>query len=400
MSAKKTTEQFILDAKAKHGDKYDYRKVNYVDAHKKVIIICPLHGEFEQKAYSHLQSKGCDKCGIEKITQSRRSNTQEFIEKANKIHNNKYDYSLVEYGKNNRTKVTIICPFHGDFEQIPNTHLSGGGCLDCCDKKKKNTQIFIQKAKAKHGDKYDYRKVNYVDAHKKVIIICPLHGEFEQKPSSHYYSNGCDKCGRETVSLNLRSTPEQFIEQANKIHNNKYDYSLVEYGKNNRTKVTIICPIHGDFEQAPDPHLRGSGCLKCNESKGEKAVENFLTQFGKSFEREYKFKFCKNERCLPFDFYLPEDNLCIEYQGEQHYYAVKWSNKMSDEDCKKLFEKTTKRDQIKVKYCKEKGISLLTISYKHFDNIEDIIKTYFTDITALTKYSGVKIYTTQSVQKL
>ena len=146
--------------------------------------------------------------------------------------------------------------------------------------------------------------------------------------------------------------------------------------------------------------VNGTGCRVCNESKGEKAVENFLTQSGKSFEREYKFKDCKNKRCLPFDFYLLSHNLCIEYQGEQHYSPVKWRKNMSDEDCNILFKKIRKNDEIKLNYCKDNGINLLTISYEHFDNIEDIIKTYFTDSTALIKYSGVNLYITQSVQKL
>ena len=123
--------------------------------------------------------------------------TKEFTEKAKKVHGDKYDYSLVKY-INSRTKINIICPEHGLWLQQANAHLQGQGCLYCgkiLQGGKFTTDKFIEKAKAIHGNKYDYSLVEYIDMHTKVKIICPKHGEFKQKPTSHIHQkSGCSKC--------------------------------------------------------------------------------------------------------------------------------------------------------------------------------------------------------------
>jgi len=184
-----TKEDFITNAVKIHGNKYDYSLVNYKNNHTKVEIICPIHGVFKQDYKSHIGKKyGCSKCsGIAKKT------TEEFIIDAIKIHGNKYDYSLVEY-KNNRKKVKIICPIHGVFEQKPNGHLNGKGCILCSGLKRKTTEEFIIDAIKIHGNKYDYSLVEYKNNRKKVKIICPIHGVFEQKPDAHLRSSNCNSC--------------------------------------------------------------------------------------------------------------------------------------------------------------------------------------------------------------
>ena len=126
----KTIEQFIIDAKSIHENKYDYSLVDYKQSHTKVKIVCPTHGEFEQSPNDHLSGKGCPKCKGDKSRILNQSNTEEFLTKANLIHGAKFDYSLVDY-KNARIKVKIICPIHGVFEQTPNNHLSRRGCPKC-----------------------------------------------------------------------------------------------------------------------------------------------------------------------------------------------------------------------------------------------------------------------------
>ena len=187
-------EKFIAKAKEIHGDKYDYSKVEYVNSRTKVCIICPKHGEFWQKAMTHLEGRGCRKCmGGEKV-----STLEDFIYQAKKIHGDKYDYSKVEY-VNSTTKVCIICPKHGEFWQSPNSHLNRSGC-PLCGKEKQilGKEEFIKRAKKIHGDKYDYSKVEYVNGQTKVCIICPKHGEFWQTPNSHINANcGCPLCANE-----------------------------------------------------------------------------------------------------------------------------------------------------------------------------------------------------------
>ena len=195
---RKTKEDFINSAIIKHGDKYDYSKVEYVNNCTKVCIICPEHGEFWQTPSSHLQGNGCMKCSIKNKPQCNGVSKDDFISKANKIHNNKYDYSKVEY-VNTMTDVCIICPEHGEFYQRPNNHLNGKGCRKCSNERHKfiqtsTTKEFIEKSNNIHNKKYDYSKVCYCNQFKKVCIICPKHGEFWQTPKSHLRGQGCPIC--------------------------------------------------------------------------------------------------------------------------------------------------------------------------------------------------------------
>jgi len=180
MPIKKTTYDFIQDALIIHSDKYDYSLVDYISSHKKVKIICHIHGIFEQKPCNHTISKqGCPKC------KDTRLNNNIFIDKSNIIHNNRYDYSLVEY-INNKTKIKIICKEHGIFEQVPSEHLKGSGCAKCnYDKQKKNLYDFIIDSNKIHNNKYDYSLVEYIGANKKIKIICTEHEIFHQTPSAY-----------------------------------------------------------------------------------------------------------------------------------------------------------------------------------------------------------------------
>jgi hypothetical protein len=182
------TEEFIQKAKLVHGDKYNYSKVEYINNHTKVTIICPKHGEFKQQPANHLNNMGCPKCvGNIKLT------TTDFLSKAKEIHGDKYDYSKVEYvGIFNHVK--IICPIHGEFEQTPRQHLKGRGCYKCGGTQKYTQNEYVIKAKELHGDKYDYSKVNYLGGRKDIIIICPKHGEFKQKAGQHIHGSGCPNC--------------------------------------------------------------------------------------------------------------------------------------------------------------------------------------------------------------
>ena len=193
----KSTEEFIKESIFSHGDKYDYSKVRYVNNHQKVKIICPIHGEIEIFPSSHINGYGCPKCAIIGRSNKKMFNTEEFIDKAKKIHGNKYNYSKTKYNGNGK-KVTIICPKHGEFSQVAETHISGHGCPKCAVeeralKKIKDKKDFIKNAKEIHGDKYDYSKVEYKGMNKKVILICKQHGDFLMRPSNHLHGHGCTK---------------------------------------------------------------------------------------------------------------------------------------------------------------------------------------------------------------
>ena len=281
-----------------------------------------------------------------------------FVEKAKKIHDNKYDYSKVEY-INNRTKVCIICPEHGEFWQVPASHLRGCGCPKCGFNKSINGRTqsredFVKRAKKIHGDKYDYSKVEYKNAHTKVCIICPKHGEFWQTPINHLNSHGCNMCGIENNTHNRRSV-ENFVERAKKIHGDKYDYSKVNY-VNAHTKICIICPKHGEFWQTPNEHLKNKGCPICNESHLEKNVRIFFDKNNVLYEQYKKFKWLGRQS---LDFYLPEYNVAIECQGSQHFYGRE--NDLFNHN------KTLKRDIEKYLKCVKNGVKILYYSDLEFN---------------------------------
>ena len=181
----------------------------------------------------------------------------DFITKSRKVHGDKYDYSKVEY-INNSTKVCIICPEHGEFWQRPNHHLRGHGCPKCKNVFKKDTETFINQAKEIHGGKYDYSKVEYVNNRTKVCIICPIHGEFWQTPKNHIKGQGCNKCAIRYRAENNSLTKEEFIKRVKKVHGDRYDYSKVEY-VNINTEVCIIDKKYGEFWQKPIYHLSYKG---------------------------------------------------------------------------------------------------------------------------------------------
>lgn len=257
-----TTVAFIAKSKAKHGERYDYSQVEYVNNHTKVTILCPDHGPYTQIPNDHLQGKGCKACGFASMKQKQRMTQDEFVTRSKKLHDSRYDYSLVDF-VNGRTRVKIICPVHGIFLQMPEKHLTGQGCNRCGelaagDKRRYDTSDFIAKAMKVHGNRYGYTLVEYVDSTTSVKIMCPDHGFFPQAPAAHLAGAGCAEC----AGVKKLDT-EQFVERASAIHENRYDYSLVKY-ENAHTGVRIVCPEHGAFVCTPSNHLYGQkGCPSC-----------------------------------------------------------------------------------------------------------------------------------------
>lgn len=295
---------------------------------------------------------------------------EEFIVKARSVHGDKYDYSKVDY-VNARTKVCIICPEHGEFWQEAFSHTTGCGCPSCVKKKKYTTESFIEKTKTVHGDKYDYTKTEYINNRTKVCIICPEHGEFWQLPTNHLKGCGCTFCKGARITKEKTRTKEDFIKKAIKVHGDRYDYSKVNYVKA-RDKVCIICPEHGEFWQEAYHHTVGCGCPHCKKWFLEEACSTFLVENNISFVREKTFKWLRAKNPLHLDFYLPKYNLAIECQGKQHFKVIKtWGG----EDGLKARQD---RDKIKAALCQKNNVNIEYISYT--DNVDEclekIIKKY------------------------
>lgn len=438
----KPFEWFLKRAHEIHGDKYDYSQVKWGKVMDKITIVCPEHGPFEQTANGHLNSRqGCPKCGLKKLGANKRHSLEEFLRLAKEKHGDKYDYSQVTKYVNGSTPVTIICKTCGQpFEQKPKMHINGHGCTHCANNKPIGTEEFIRRAKdvwgdrytyeksvytsnkekvivtcrihgdfqttaydflkghgcpdcgmdavkqkrrkpqddfiaqckSVHGDRYDYSQTIYRGKRQKVTIICRKHGPFEQWPDGHLSGQGCPTCKIEEAAIRNAKGTEKFVEEARKVHGNKYDYSQVVY-VNNKTNVTVICPDHGPFEVAPQDHLQGmNGCPRCSTSKGEKRILVWLESHNIPYlwHKSIKSKLAPNKRkkFIP-DFQLPtKDGMFIEYNGEQHYRPKElWGGE-------KQLRKQQKRDAALREYCRQEEIRLLEIPYTDFDRIEEILE--------------------------
>jgi very-short-patch-repair endonuclease len=341
---------------------------------------------FFQSAGGHLNGYKCKKCsGNDTPT------TSEFIEKANLIHNGYYTYDKVEY-KSAHSPVIITCKLHGDFQQTPNSHLKGSECSLCSLLKKKNptnlpkskslTEEFIKQGQLKHGyKKYDYSKAIYLNNKTKVTIGCKLHGWTHQFPNGHLKGVGCAKCANEETAKQNRKDITYFLEKAKEVHGKKYSYKQTTFVRM-RNLTTIICKKHGEFQQAAYAHLRGQGCPKCKESQGERIIRVFLETHKLKYVYQKKFEDCKNQSYLFFDFYLPKQNLLIEYDGEQHFKTTR-GNTFGGEVG---FEKRKINDAIKTTYAKTKNIKLLRINFRQLKDIEQILTQELYDTKQTEKH--------------
>jgi hypothetical protein len=268
---KKTKEEFIQEATEKHEGKYDYSKVVYVNTRTKVCIKCPEHGEFWQSPHNHLTGSGCPTCGIEKQT----SDKEDFIKKSREKHGENYDYSKVEYVGSFK-KVCIICPEHGEFWKAPNQHLKGQGCQKCSGKYSPTTEEWIASARNVHGDKYNYSKVEYVNALSKVCIICPEHEEFWQSPNSHLCGVGCPMCNLSHLERSVMNYLDEheiaydYQKRFNWLGLQSLDFYLPDYN------VGIEC--QGKQHFFPVEHFGGEDglieCKKRDKRKFKKCQKN------------------------------------------------------------------------------------------------------------------------------
>lgn len=357
MGKKLTQEEFIERSNLNHNNKYDYSNTLYVNANKKVKIICREHGEFLQRAHDHL-TKGCIKCYYD----SRRSNTIDFVSKSKNIHGDKYDYSLAEY-KSFNTKVKIICREHGEFLQTPNNHLNKQGCYNCKNNSQRsNLDIFIKRSKEKHGDKYDYSKCKYKNIRTDITITCKKHGDFLQKPNKHINGNGCPKCKIDNNIL----TNEEFVKKSISVHGDKYDYSKVEYKYNNK-KVIIICREHGEFMQTPMIHLRESGCPKCALKFG--LMEN---KWLDKFNIENRYRQFKIDKYI-VDGYDSKANTIYEFNGDfWHGNPLKYKMKDINSVSGKTFGELYKNTIIKENNLRKLGYNIISIWESDFLKEETI----------------------------
>jgi hypothetical protein len=469
---KKLTEEEINMkielCKSVHNNKYSYDKVKYVNYDTKVIITCPVHGDFEQNLYHHSKGNGCKKCRGLNVGILLRKNKEDFVMKSNITHDNKYSYDKVPDSFIVKNKVTIICPIHGDFKQTADSHKRGHGCPYCVGKRGIDKDKNISVRTNKINDfikKYEFEHVRLIELSTKYDrlnkFICDIHGEFSKNTSQVSKGQICGKCikiknrkdrrenelqkminrhnnkfeyldyvdlinGKDKITIRCKEHDHTFkyfksthlfakfggckhclkqyrnigrkeiddvINDFRNIHGEKYGYDNVNYQGSN-VKISITCTKHGDFQQIPGSHLKGSGCPKCKHSTGEKLIQNILKKMEIKYTSQKFFYGCMNDKTgksLPFDIYVPEFHTCIEFDGYQHFIPVeRWGG---DDKLKEV----QYRDNIKNVYCKDNDINLIRIPYTMGKiEIVDILNQKFNkdlivDIKQRTKWIDINI---------
>ena len=306
MPIRLASEEFIGKSIAKFGKVLDYSLVNYRNSKTPVRLICPIHGAFEQKPNTHLNAKlPCPKCSCGVMS------TGQFIEKSKIKYGDRFDYSKVNY-ISYYEKIEVICKEHGPFLVLSPDHFRGcsGGCPKCSITKLLTTEEFIERSMRIHGHKYNYSKVNYINQTKKIIIICPEHGEFEQLPNNHYHY-GCLKC-----SGNYLKSNEEFILECKIAHKNKFDYSKTQYSGMFQ-KIIVICSEHGEFNTLATNHLHGKrGCPKCSKRISKNEIL-WLDGLGIPNDKKHRNVFIKIDKKKYFvDGFDPKSNTIYEFDGD------------------------------------------------------------------------------------
>jgi hypothetical protein len=367
-----TTQEFIYSVRTVHMNKYDYSKVNYINSQTKVEIVCPIHGSFHMKPNSHYNGQGCPQCGRIDAKNNIALDYSVFLERAENIHHNRYAYQQESY-VNYTSKMNIYCDEHGFFEQTPHSHISmKTGCPKCgiLNTTKKNQigwdavyDLFL----VAHENKYEYDQGTFVDVSTKMKIKCTQHGWFTQKPFVHYGGSGCINCAYAEGGEKKQIDFDEFVGRSILKHGNKYKYIEITF-VDIFTPLEIECPKHGLFYQTPRNHYRGSGCPKCISSRGETLVRLILEEHNILYEEQKKFENLMDKNKLRCDFYLPEYNTVIEYNGLQHYEPISVFGGLNG------LMQTQKRDLIKYAYLEANKIELIIIRFDNNNPLEYLLE--------------------------
>ena len=353
-------EEVIRLCKDVHGDKYDYSITEGVqNVLGKIHYICPIHGVREQILYNHLQGKCCTECAKMSRRIAKTPTKEEFLNKASKKHNlDEYDWSDFDILKRNESgKVEFCCKKHGKYWDWPNNFLKGHGCHICYGKEKSDEEVREELSKLHPMLDFSQAKYSEKDHLRRIKVICPKHGEQLISYNNLMNGQGCYYCGRERTAIKKTMTNEEFIRRGKEIFGDEYTYEHLDmFNRDEDGKVIVTCQKHGDFKVLPTNFFKGVGCPVCAESSLEGEVRRFLEEnkIEYIYQCNYKtFEWLGKQR---LDFYLPEYNIAIECQGNQHFKPIDLFGG------EKGFIKILTLDIEKRKKCKENNVKLLYYS--------------------------------------
>lgn len=341
---RKTNEEYVKECKQKG---IDLPIGDYVNNQTRIKHMCKNCGNsYKQSPNSHLQGKGCPKCaGKQKKT------TKDYIEECK---SKGYDLPIESY-VNSKTKISHRCIKCGNvYKQKPNDHLHGVGCPYCYGNKKKTTKYYLDEC---NNLGIDLPIESYVNNKIKIKHRCNKCGNvYEQKPNSHLQGNGCPKCARKRTVKSVRKEHNTYIQECLQ---KCLDLPIEEY-KGARVAIKHMCKQGHIYKQIPYMRLHYlNGCPICNQSHGEKYIQNYLDKHKIKYTPQKKFKGLKDKALLSYDFYLPNQKVLIEYQGIQHFESVSFNGKDYTD-----LEKQQYHDKLKREYAKKHEYTLLEPTYK------------------------------------
>ena len=365
-------KNFLERATAMYPE-YDFSKAIYKSREVYVMVSCPVHGDFKIRPRTLLSGEkgqkphGCWRCNNLIPPYERKPALESFKRRMHELYGDKHTFVWSDY-KNKQSMIRFTCKEHGEQRRSVTGLLDGKGCAYCNGKF--YPPDWIKNARAVHGEKYEYDESRPPRlASDYIRYKCPVHGWQETRYDCHVLQGcGCALCAGVQNKLPAEDRKQRWIERCRKKFNDRFDYSQFEYVDND-TKSIIICREHHcSFITDPWTHLRGSGaCPLCSSSKGEALIRTWLENNKVKFDTQYKLPnenmFCKRQYLLA-DFYLPDLNLIIEMNGEQHYQPVEHFNTKDW-----TFEDQQIRDDTLRAYCKTYKISLLEIKYDKIDKI-------------------------------
>ena len=337
----------------------------YVNMHTKVECECQCGHRWFPLAMDIARGAGCPKCGLISRVAKRTKPHEQFVEEVRNINP---DITVVGTYKNSTTKIEFRCKEGHKWITTPNNVLSGSICLTCANiqsslRQRKSQEQFVEEVRNLHPDITVVGE--YVNSNTKIEFMCSKGHIWKTAPCNILSGCSCPICKGGKISAKKTKSHEQFVNELFQINPNIL--VLGEY-KSAFTKIKTKCnKCEHEWESMPCNLLAGCGCPKCATSKGEKLIEEYLKQHDIIFETQKRFKDCVDQRPLPFDFYLPEYNVLIEYQGAQHYMATR---RMGDEEGLIYRQK---HDCIKREYCRTKKINLLEIPYTKFNHVSEIL---------------------------
>lgn len=347
-------------------DELIFYEETYTGVGRKITTKCLIHDhEWQIRVADLINGQGCPRCRYIKSGKSLVLKVPEFIERARKVHGDKYDYSKVHQFKRQKERVVIVCPAHGEFSQGAQDHFNGAGCPKCWEEIRSEVltipwEEVLKSFRETHGEQYQYDSQGYENSSSKLRIRCSKHGEFVQDVTAHKHGQGCPKCGRERISDFLTTPWEEVLKSFRETHRDEYEYNSETYSLLEEP-MEMFCKKHGMFMQAPKVHRLGSGCPICKSSRGEKEIEFCLRDLG--IEYEHQKKFPDWNKYYRYDFYIPSINTIIEYNGLQHYEPIEFFG--GD----KALKSTQKRDRIKRQYCTDNHINYEVIRYDEDINL-------------------------------